>query len=367
MANEVHDSLAQGLTYMRMRMSLLRDAIRRDDELRAHKFWSDVDDTLGNSQRRLRELITYFRSRMDPQGLLHALSEIQRAIPRPDRHRARIRQPRARPVPSARARDRGLPHRAGSARQHLPACAREARDGRPHPRRRRLPDHDRGRRRRHDCLSPGRGPGRAGHYGIAIMQERARRLGGMLVLGAGAVRNAARTPFPRRTGARREPNMSEPIKVVLIDDHALCRRGLSELLEARAGHQGPGDDRQRGRGRAPAARRAPGSGDHGPAHGAGRRPSPADAHSRRGHRHAGGRPHDERLAGGPRPGVSRRRARIPAEGHGSRRGRRRDPPHRAGRGGGRAGDGGQAGRPAAAVAARHDARGLHEVADRSRA
>jgi two-component system nitrate/nitrite response regulator NarL len=29
--------------------------------------------------------------------------------------------------------------------------------------------------------------------------------------------------------------MSEPIKVVLIDDHGLCRRGLAELLEARAG------------------------------------------------------------------------------------------------------------------------------------
>jgi two-component system, NarL family, nitrate/nitrite response regulator NarL len=29
--------------------------------------------------------------------------------------------------------------------------------------------------------------------------------------------------------------MNEPIRVVLIDDHALCRRGLSELLEARAG------------------------------------------------------------------------------------------------------------------------------------
>ena len=76
LANEVHDSLAQGLTYMRMRMSLLRDAIRDDDELRAHKYCSDVDDTLGNSQRRLRELITYFRSRMDPQGLVHALREI---------------------------------------------------------------------------------------------------------------------------------------------------------------------------------------------------------------------------------------------------------------------------------------------------
>ena len=29
--------------------------------------------------------------------------------------------------------------------------------------------------------------------------------------------------------------MTDPIRVVLIDDHALCRRGLSELLEARAG------------------------------------------------------------------------------------------------------------------------------------
>jgi len=75
MANEVHDSLAQALTYMRMRMSLLSDAIRQRDELRAFKYWSDVDDSLTNAHRRLRDLITYFRSRMDPQGLIHALSE----------------------------------------------------------------------------------------------------------------------------------------------------------------------------------------------------------------------------------------------------------------------------------------------------
>jgi two-component system, NarL family, nitrate/nitrite response regulator NarL len=31
--------------------------------------------------------------------------------------------------------------------------------------------------------------------------------------------------------------MSEPIRVVLIDDHGLCRRGLAELLERRAGIQ----------------------------------------------------------------------------------------------------------------------------------
>lgn len=75
MANEVHDSLAQALTFMRMRMSLLSDAIRQRDELRAFKYWGDVDDSLTNAHRRLRELITYFRSRMDPQGLVHALAE----------------------------------------------------------------------------------------------------------------------------------------------------------------------------------------------------------------------------------------------------------------------------------------------------
>jgi len=41
--------------------------------------------------------------------------------------------------------------------------------------------------------------------------------------------------------------MTEPIRVVLIDDHGLCRRGLSELLEARAGmkvagHTGNADE-----------------------------------------------------------------------------------------------------------------------------
>ena len=40
---------------------------------------------------------------------------------------------------------------------------------------------------------------------------------------------------------------NDPIRVVLIDDHALCRRGLSELLEARAGikvagHTGNADE-----------------------------------------------------------------------------------------------------------------------------
>jgi two-component system nitrate/nitrite sensor histidine kinase NarX len=80
MANEVHDSLAQGLTYMRMRMSLLRDAVKRGDELRAFKYWSDVDESLTGAHGRLRELITHFRRQMDPQGLRHALTETARSF-----------------------------------------------------------------------------------------------------------------------------------------------------------------------------------------------------------------------------------------------------------------------------------------------
>ena len=56
-------------------MSLLSDAIRQGDELGAFKYWADVDDSLTNAHRRLRELITCFRSAMDPQGLVHALDE----------------------------------------------------------------------------------------------------------------------------------------------------------------------------------------------------------------------------------------------------------------------------------------------------
>jgi two-component system nitrate/nitrite sensor histidine kinase NarX len=76
MANEVHDSLAQTLVYMNTRVSLLRDAIVEHDESRASKYLDDLDRELGNAHTSLRELLTHFRNRMDPEGLLHALQSI---------------------------------------------------------------------------------------------------------------------------------------------------------------------------------------------------------------------------------------------------------------------------------------------------
>ncbi len=79
LASEVHDSLAQGLAYMRMRMPLLHDAIRGGERDHALKYYKDVNDAMGEAHARLRELITQFRHAID-QGLLQALESTARTF-----------------------------------------------------------------------------------------------------------------------------------------------------------------------------------------------------------------------------------------------------------------------------------------------
>lgn len=74
MAAEVHDSLAQTLAYMKMRLALLHDAL--PEEGTAAKYAAEVGQALDVAYGQLRQLLTQFRSRMDPMGLLHALREL---------------------------------------------------------------------------------------------------------------------------------------------------------------------------------------------------------------------------------------------------------------------------------------------------
>lgn len=182
MANEVHDSLAQGLTYMRMRMSLLRDAIRQGDEGRALKYWGDVDSSLTNAHRRLRELITYFRTRMDPRGLVHALGEMSESF----HDRTGVTLEFANRVPELHlpvGREVQVFHIVQEALANVckHADARRARlcleckDGGYE-----IVVEDDGVGMPTDAVAGERGE--SGHYGIAIMRERARRLGGELTL-----------------------------------------------------------------------------------------------------------------------------------------------------------------------------------------
>jgi two-component system nitrate/nitrite sensor histidine kinase NarX len=76
MAAEVHDSLAQTCAYMKMRVALLTDALRDGEVERAGKYATDVGQALDIASGQLRELLTQFRNRMDPMGLLHALEDL---------------------------------------------------------------------------------------------------------------------------------------------------------------------------------------------------------------------------------------------------------------------------------------------------
>ena len=76
MVNEVHDTLAQTLAYVRMRLPLLSEAMLAHDDQRSMKYLADVKKGVGEAHDNLREVMTYFRSRMDPLGLLHALKGV---------------------------------------------------------------------------------------------------------------------------------------------------------------------------------------------------------------------------------------------------------------------------------------------------
>ena len=77
MANEVHDSLAQTMAYMNIRLTMMHEALERNETAGALKYASDAQQALAGAYADLRELLSQFRSRMDPLGLVHALEELR--------------------------------------------------------------------------------------------------------------------------------------------------------------------------------------------------------------------------------------------------------------------------------------------------
>ena len=73
MAAEVHDSIAQTLAFVKMRMPLLQGAISAHDESKALQYCADVRSAVSSAHTNLRALLGQFRAPMDPLGLKHAL------------------------------------------------------------------------------------------------------------------------------------------------------------------------------------------------------------------------------------------------------------------------------------------------------
>jgi two-component system, NarL family, nitrate/nitrite sensor histidine kinase NarX len=184
MAAEVHDSIAQNLTYVKMRMPLLQGAIAEHDEPNAQRYAADVRRGVSDAHTALRELLTNFRAPIDPLGLSHALragigefeastgidvvfedgsmglelSSLQQA------QLSRI----AKEALTNVARHANAPHtwlRIGKCDDGVEIIVED--DGRGVP-----PDVD--------------DDANASHYGIHIMRQRAARLGGQFQIGARA-------------------------------------------------------------------------------------------------------------------------------------------------------------------------------------
>jgi two-component system nitrate/nitrite sensor histidine kinase NarX len=82
MAAEVHDSVAQSLAFVKMRLPLLEDAVIALDVARARQYCDDVRAAVTQAHASLRSVLAHLRSPMDPEGLLHALDEVARSFRR---------------------------------------------------------------------------------------------------------------------------------------------------------------------------------------------------------------------------------------------------------------------------------------------
>lgn len=180
MAAEVHDSLAQSLAFVKMRMPLLHDAMLAHDDSSAQRYFDDVRDAVTQAYASLRGIITQLRTPMDPLGLVHALGASAQTFRRSTGTELEF----VNAVPALELAPEQEAQVFHIVQEALANVARHA-------------------AARHVRLQiaalPGGGvefvveddgagltpapAGRDGHYGIDIMQERARRIGGRLEVG----------------------------------------------------------------------------------------------------------------------------------------------------------------------------------------
>ena len=196
LASQVHDSLAQTLAYAKMRAVALREAEGEGDRERAARYFADLEDALEVAYRDLRGLIAKFREPMDPRGLAPALRDAIEIFRRRSGLEVDLAWHSAEPTlaPEEEVQLFYVVQEAlANVQRH--AGARHVRveidrEGAQHV----LSIEDDGA-----GFQPGT-PAAGEHFGLAIMRERAARLGGTLAVdsrpGAGT---RVRLTFPVRS------------------------------------------------------------------------------------------------------------------------------------------------------------------------
>ncbi len=80
LANQIHDSLAQTLAYAKMRLTVLGDAMRHENYPKANRYLGDVEEAVDLAYADLRDLITQYRDRINPRGLVPAIQELAKSF-----------------------------------------------------------------------------------------------------------------------------------------------------------------------------------------------------------------------------------------------------------------------------------------------
>lgn len=182
MAAEVHDSIAQQLAFVKMRMPLLHDAMLAHDDARALGYYDDMRSAVTQAHSSLRGLLTDLRAPADPPGIDQMLAACAENFRRSTDARLEI----GNELPELRLTEalqtqvvhivqealNNVAHHAAAARASLRVA--QGADGRVE-----IVVEDDG-----VGLQPDTRP--AGHYGLEIMAERAQRIGGTLEVGARA-------------------------------------------------------------------------------------------------------------------------------------------------------------------------------------
>ncbi len=204
MAAEVHDSIAQTLAFVKLRMPLLHAAIVDQDEAAALRYSADVRGAVTDAHAALRELLTNFRAPVDPQGLAHALhasiDEFQRStgigLTFDDRAPG-LELSIAQETQLFRIVQEALTNIAKHARARRSWLTIERRDGGVE-----IVVEDDGQ----GGVPPGTAGAAQTHYGIDIMRQRAANLGGDIEFGGrsgGGTRVRVRIPLPSQGSATR--------------------------------------------------------------------------------------------------------------------------------------------------------------------
>ncbi len=174
-ARELHDSLAQALSYLKIQVTRLNRALAKDDKAVLEDVSNELQEGLSSAYRQLRELLTTFRLKVDGPGIVGALqSSAQQFREQSDMHIEL---------------DYRLEHVPLTPNEevHLLQIVREATQNAIH--------HSNGTRvgicieqRQQQVVASiidnGVGipeqPHKVNHYGLAIMQERSKQLDGEL-------------------------------------------------------------------------------------------------------------------------------------------------------------------------------------------